>query len=106
MTAQYITRAEEMAAERALQRRQNQFEKETAKVNIGTLIRDILKRLFAFVYSWYSLFSDSITQKSNKIRGLLQNKGHYAFRNQDCHFFQEKYIFSRTEFVTQVSFEV
>lgn len=31
VTAQYITRAEEMAAERALQRRQNQFEKETAK---------------------------------------------------------------------------
>merc|ERR1712131_284313 len=31
LTAQYIERAEEMAAERALQRRQNQFEKETAK---------------------------------------------------------------------------
>jgi len=32
VTAQYITRAEEMAAERALQRRQNQFEKETANM--------------------------------------------------------------------------
>jgi len=31
LTAQYIERAEQMAAERALQRRQNQFEKEQAK---------------------------------------------------------------------------
>ena len=90
MTAQYITRAEEMAAERALQRRQNQFEKETAKVNIGTLIRDILKRLFALVYSGHTLFCDSITRKSNKIRVSLQNKGQFALRNQDCRFFQEK----------------
>ena len=34
VTAQYIERAEQMSAERAMMRRQNQFEKETAKVTI------------------------------------------------------------------------